>query len=308
MSLEQRHTSLDDLRTLLDHPFAPARDADARFSSVQVEPGLFLLAREMSVEVPFLFESESFPACTLSVVLDGAATSQTRGIDGGFRPNEVWISSDNDRRPCRTMLHSGQPVRTVELVVTPEWFATSARPGSEAFEPLRTAMERPLSVTRRPLDAHLKRIAWQVLQAPAAPGLAALVLESRALDLLVALVDSLGSGDAGQADALRARDRDRIMAVRARIDDDPASIISLTGLAEGFGMSASKLKRDFFSAFATCAGGYVAEQRLLLGRALIEREGLSVSEAAYRAGYGHPSNFSTAFRRRFGFAPSRLRR
>jgi len=308
MNLVHRHTSLSELRALLDSPFAPARGADARFHSVEVEAGLFLLSREMTVDAPFLFESESFPACTLSVVLDGAATSQTHGVEAGCRPNEVWIASDNDRRPCRTVLHAGQPVRTVELVVTPEWFAASARPGSEAFDPLRAAMERPLCVTRRPLDAHLKRIAWQVLQAPVAPGLAALVLESRALDLLVALVDALGDSETGNADALRSRDRDRIMAVRARIDDDPASIASLTGLAEAFGVSASKLKRDFFSAFGTCAGAYVNERRLLLGRALIEREGLSVSEASYRSGYGHPSNFSTAFRRRFGFTPSRLRR
>lgn len=78
---------------------------------------------------------------------------------------------------------------------------------------------------------------------------------------------------------------------RSRIDADPASVASLSELADMFGMSASKLKRDFFSAFATCAGGYVNERRLLLARSLIEREGLSVSEASYRAGYGHPSNF-----------------
>lgn len=307
MSLAHRPPSLDELRSLVDSPLVPARDADARFVSVEVEAGLFLLSREMAVDTPFVFESESFPACTLSVVLDGEATSQTRGVEAGFRPNEVWIASDNERRPCRTVLHATRPVRTVELVVTPEWFAASARTEAAAFDPLRAAMEQPLAITRRPLDTHLRRIASQVLQAPATPGLAALVLESRALDMLVALVDALGESGP-QTDALRGRDRDRIMAVRARIDADPAGIVSLAGLAEEFGVSASKLKRDFFCAFATCAGAYVNERRLLLGRALIEREGLSVSQASYRAGYGHPSNFSTAFRRRFGFAPSHLRR
>ncbi|QTL03953.1 helix-turn-helix transcriptional regulator [Aquabacter sp. L1I39] len=280
----------------------------ARSVMVEIEPGLFLLSRDMAIGQPIVFESESFPASTLSVVLDGEATSQTLGVEAGFRPNEVWIASDNDRRPCRTVIHGGRQVRTVELVVTPEWFETSRRNSGSAFEPLRQSMERPLSVTRRPLDAHLKRIAWQVLQAPPEAGLAALMLESRALDLLAALVETLGNAGPQSAEALRGRDRDRVMAIRARIDADPASITSLIALAEEFGVSASKLKRDFFSAFATCAGAYVNERRLLLGRALIEREGLSVSEASYRAGYGHPTNFSTAFRRRFGFAPSHLRR
>lgn len=308
MSVIQNHTSLAELRALVDRPLHPLAEASARSVSVEVEAGLFLLARDMTIGSPFMFESESFPASTLSVVLDGEATSQTQGIEAGFRPNEVWIASDNDRRPCRTVIHGGRQVRTVELVVTPEWFAASRRNSGSDFEPLRMSMQRPLNVTRRPLDAHLRRIAWQVLQPPPIAGLAALMLESRALDLLAALAESLGEAARHGADALRARDRDRIMAIRQRIDADPASIVSLIGLAEEFGVSASKLKRDFFSAFATCAGAYVNERRLLLGRALIEREGLSVSEASYRAGYGHPSNFSTAFRRRFGFAPSQLRR
>ncbi|MFG1361012.1 helix-turn-helix transcriptional regulator [Xanthobacter pseudotagetidis] len=307
MSLAHRHTSLAELRALVDSPFAPTRAGAGGLVSVEVEAGLFLLSREMAIDAPFVFESESFPAATLSVVLDGQATSETRGVEG-FRPNEVWIASDNERRPCRTVVHADRPVRTVELVVTPEWFDATSRHAGSSFDPLREAMERPLSVTRRPLDAHLKRVAWQVLQAPAAPGVAALVLESRGLDLLVALVEGLGDSAPATADALRARDRDRIMAVRARIDADPATVASLAGLADEFGVSPSKLKRDFFSAFASCAGAYVNERRLMLGRALIEREGLSVSQASYRAGYGHPSNFSTAFRRRFGFAPSQLTR
>ncbi len=308
MSFSQNHTSLAELRARVDSPLRPLDGALARSVSVEVEAGLFLLSRDMTIGSPFVFESESFPASTLSVVLDGEATSQTQGVEAGFRPNEVWIASDNDRRPCRTVIHAGRQVQTVELVVTPEWFAASRRNSGSAFEPLRDSMERPLNVMRRPLDAHLRRIAWQVLQPPPEAGLAALMLESRALDLLAALVESLGRAAPQSAEALRARDRDRVMAIRARIDADPASIASLIGLAEEFGVSASKLKRDFFSAFATCAGAYVNERRLLLGRALIEREGFSVSEASYRAGYGHPTNFSTAFRRRFGFAPSHLRR
>ncbi len=308
MSAVHPQTSLAALRACADSPFATDVTGAGGFMSVEVEAGLYLLAREVEIPEPMVFESESLPAVTLSIVLDGASTSETRGVDAGFQPNEVWIASDNDRRPCRTVLHAARPVRTVELVMTPEWFHNSARTGGSSFEPLQAAMERPLCIRRRALDAGLKQVAWQVLRPPPVPELAALVLESRALDLLVALTDSFGDADQYGVDALRARDRDRIMAVRARIDTDPASVSSLAMLAEEFAMSASKLKRDFFSAFATCAGAYVNERRLMLGRSLVEHEGLSVSEASYRAGYGHPSNFSTAFRRRFGVSPSSLRR
>lgn len=308
MSPVHPHTSLAALRAHAHSPLITDITGAGGFMSVEVEAGLFLLAREVEIPESLVFESESMPAVTLSIVLDGASTSETCGVDAGFQPNEVWISSDNDRRSCRTVLHANRPVRTVELVMTPEWFRSSARTGGSTFDPLQAAMEQPLSIRRRALDAGLKQVAWQVLRPPPVPELAALVLESRALDLLVALTDSFGDADMLGVDALRTRDRDRIMAVRARIDADPATVSSLGMLAEEFAMSASKLKRDFFSAFSSCAGAYVNERRLMLGRSLVEHEGLSVSEAAYRAGYGHPSNFSTAFRRRFGVSPSSLRR
>ena len=39
----------------------------------------------------------------------------------------------------------------------------------------------------------------------------------------------------------------------------------------------------------------------------IEENGWTVSEAAYFAGFRHQSNFATAFRHKFGFAPSDLK-
>lgn len=310
MDIEHRNTSLADLRALVDRAPAPVMTGGSRLTTVEIEPGCYLLARDMTLGAPFVFESESFPTATLSVVLDGASTSATRGIDSGFQANEVWLASDNDRRPCRTIVHADRPVRTVELVMTPEWFAApSGTRDDPAFEPLRLAMERPLAIRRQPLTADLQRIAWSALRPPEPAALAALHYESRALDLLVALTTALqGEEMPTPGQSLRARDRDRMMAVRERIDADPAGVAALATLAAEFGVSPSKLKRDFFCAFGTCVGGYVSERRLQLGRTLIEAEGLSIAEAAFRAGYGHPSNFATAFRRRFGVPPSVLRR
>ena len=38
-------------------------------------------------------------------------------------------------------------------------------------------------------------------------------------------------------------------------------------------------------------------------RDAMERDGISVAEAAYDAGYSSPANFSTAFKRMFGLSP-----
>ena len=89
MTPTHRHTTLADLRSLVDSPLRADHAGAARFLSLEVESGLFLLSRELAVDAPLTFESESFPASTLSVrVLEGEATSHTRGVEG-FGPNEV---------------------------------------------------------------------------------------------------------------------------------------------------------------------------------------------------------------------------
>jgi AraC-like DNA-binding protein len=42
-------------------------------------------------------------------------------------------------------------------------------------------------------------------------------------------------------------------------------------------------------------------------RIALERKGISVNEAAHRAGYTSAAKFATAFRRQFGVAPSQQR-
>jgi AraC-like DNA-binding protein len=39
----------------------------------------------------------------------------------------------------------------------------------------------------------------------------------------------------------------------------------------------------------------------------LEREGITIAEASYLAGYSSPSGFATAFRRFFGIAPKSVR-
>ncbi|CAM5502008.1 AraC family transcriptional regulator OS=Stutzerimonas stutzeri OX=316 GN=CXK95_03430 PE=4 SV=1 [Stutzerimonas stutzeri] len=52
---------------------------------------------------------------------------------------------------------------------------------------------------------------------------------------------------------------------------------------------------------------YQRARRLLQARQALEREGISVNEAAWRAGYNSAANFATAFKRQFGISPRQVR-
>jgi AraC-like DNA-binding protein len=67
------------------------------------------------------------------------------------------------------------------------------------------------------------------------------------------------------------------------------------------------LQRYFRAYTGMSAFAYQRRRLLDAARIALEREGISVNEAAHRAGYTSAANFATAFRRQFGIAPSQLR-
>jgi AraC-like DNA-binding protein len=52
---------------------------------------------------------------------------------------------------------------------------------------------------------------------------------------------------------------------------------------------------------------YVRVRKLEQAREVLERDGVSVAQAAYIAGYASPANFATAFKRQFGTSPKNVR-
>lgn len=71
-------------------------------------------------------------------------------------------------------------------------------------------------------------------------------------------------------------------------------------------MSPSTLREKFRLAYGQSVFDYLRECRLALAHSQL-REGLSVQQVAAQVGYRHATNFSTAFRQRYGIAPREVR-
>jgi AraC-like DNA-binding protein len=63
----------------------------------------------------------------------------------------------------------------------------------------------------------------------------------------------------------------------------------------------------FHAAHGTTVFHYIRTQRLEQARLALESGDVSIAQAAYVAGYTSAANFSTAFKRRFGFTPKQSR-
>ena len=125
-------------------------------------------------------------------------------------------------------------------------------------------------------------------------------VESRALEILdAALAQLLKDTQAPSGPRKVERARDFIEAELQTLD-------SLEQVASHVGMSESSLQRQFRQHYQLTPAAYIRQRRLERARDLLRQQQLSIGEAAYLAGYRHPSNFITAYKRAFGTTPGEL--
>lgn len=148
----------------------------------------------------------------------------------------------------------------------------------------------------------------QELFSPAHTGVVGrLLAESCVLELLARTIGA--SPEVGPLSTLSIHPRDaaKIHRVRDRLLANLDVQHRLCDLARDVGMSASALKSKFTAVTGQPVFKFLRDQRLDRARDGLVHEGWTVSQAAYYVGYRHPTNFATAFRKRFGAAPTALR-
>ncbi len=133
-------------------------------------------------------------------------------------------------------------------------------------------------------------------------------MESNALEILGEVIEAIKTPEKA---ALRHHRHietqskgNQIRDVIEQTIDEP---LSLAKLAKDLGMGVNSLQRAFKAAHGMTVMEYIRERKLVSAKDAMEREGLTIAQAAHRAGYSSPANFSTAFKRVFGIAPSELR-
>ena len=93
----------------------------------------------------------------------------------------------------------------------------------------------------------------------------------------------------------------------AYIENHLAQDISVAHLADFAAMSLSSLQLKFKKTLGTSVQSYIRRRRLTIAKQQLEQGMITITEAAYNAGYRHPSNFTSAFKKTFGFPPQNIK-
>lgn len=262
-------------------------------------------------------EAEAPPGTTISVFLEGEV--------------EAWIGPMRIPMPGRDAAGCpGQPIATVYSMGRPEKFQRQARRGSRLRKvsialapgwlerysgfvasdtaPLRQFMSEHLASRIWTPSAHALSLAEQVIAPPTLPPLVfQLYLKSRVLGLIEeALLQVMSDqpADPVARTPLKAGERQRLQAIDSFLQTHLAEPINTGEMARVLGLSATSLQRLVRQAHGCSVAHHIRMHKLDRARMALERDGVSVAEAAYMVGYNSPANFATAFRRAFGLPPS----
>lgn len=161
------------------------------------------------------------------------------------------------------------------------------------------------------LPSDLRALAQSIV-APGSDDAAADTLRlARSIELLCQLFAALGEGRLVAIDgatSLAETDIARIAAARRLVDERWHEKLTLDDIARDCGINRDKLTRGFREIYQCTVAEALSERRLKQARHMLAASDLPVASIGYRCGYLNNASFTRAFSRRFGMAPTQMRR
>lgn len=128
-------------------------------------------------------------------------------------------------------------------------------------------------------------------------------LESVATTILCEVFSELSNHDLARRSAWQARDLNRIYEARDYLAQHFIAPPTIPQLARMVGINQTKLKAGFKQVLGLTIYQYILERRMTVASELLRERDHNVTEIAYRVGYEYPTNFTYAFKKRFGCLP-----
>ena len=155
------------------------------------------------------------------------------------------------------------------------------------------------------ITAEMHNALNQILNCPHRGMTRKLFLESRALELIAYQLANIAKPEPSrqQANSIHPKDRRQTEFAHTLLVKNIENPPHLKELAKAVGMSHPKLNRCFRQIFGATVFECLRNERLLRAKEMLERQGITVTEAAYAVGYNSISHFSQAYKKQFGRSP-----
>ncbi|MDO9367564.1 MAG: helix-turn-helix transcriptional regulator [Sphingopyxis sp.] len=161
------------------------------------------------------------------------------------------------------------------------------------------------------LSSDLRVLCQSIVAPDCDEGAADTLRLARSIELLCQFFAALSAGRLvpveGQP-SLTESDIARIAAARRIVDTRWQEKLTIDDIAKSCGINRDKLTRGFRELYQCSVAEALSERRLRQARQMLAASDLPVASIGYRCGYLNNASFARAFSRRFGMAPTAIRR
>lgn len=160
-------------------------------------------------------------------------------------------------------------------------------------------------ISIRPTPAYVNKPLHTALDPSLRPPLKLVVAQARTLEYLVTLSQSIQDEKPSHQTGFDKKLVHRLHDYLLQLEGGMPTLLELASM---FARSAQLLNDDFTAEYGQSIYTFMQERRLQQAHEAILKTDIALKQLSERMGYTHVSNFSAAFKRRFGYAPGYLRK
>lgn len=263
-----------------------------------------------------IFADYQEPRVLMMFMEQGDVTTSLDGITDKFtfktlEHNLLFSPSDSENAAVKKQLD----IRFFGLSFTPTRFLELAENNGKVLDGLANSIAANRSATLAEkfnprITSRMRMVMEDVRQCRFQGGLKKLFLQSKAIELLALQCEQTETEKfSGKPAAYKvsAGDLEKLYYARDLLLQHLQQPLSLEQLSRKAGLNEFKLKSGFKAVFDNTVFGYLNDRRLELARELILAGRQTMAVIAEEAGYSSPQHFSTAFRKKFGMSPGKIR-
>lgn len=135
-----------------------------------------------------------------------------------------------------------------------------------------------------------------------------ILMTAKMLELLFLGMEQFKPTGKTDTSSIKSNDLEKLNLAKKLVAENLQNPYSLIELSRKVGLNDFKLKKGFKEAFGNTVFGHLLELRMEKAKNMLLSPTQSVSEVAHAVGYKNAHHFTVAFKKKFGYLPSKINR
>ncbi len=204
--------------------------------------------------------------------------------------------------------------KSVEIVVSEDYLRNTFKTGFDSIsgslgESIKNKEPFKLFDKSPSIPSELLLIVNDIVNCSFRKEIKSIYLESKVKEIFSYLFSQISDKNAHKPNIkLSKSEHEQILRIEQLLKEKLQKPHTIKELASLFGMNETKLKRNFKIITGKPIFSYLTDIRMEIAKNLLIDKAKNVSEVAYAVGYKNPQHFTSAFKRKFNYVPSDLRK